>query len=56
MRSDVKSDLDEAAEFKRRFLKAILHPSPPWERERFIDIVDFRIQNIPTLSIPKMRL
>jgi hypothetical protein len=53
MRSDVKSDLDEAAEFERQFLKAFLHSPPPLERENHFRIVDFIIQNIPFLSTLK---
>jgi len=53
MRSDVKSDLHEAAEFERQFLKAFLHPSPPLERESFVRIVELMIPKPTILSIPK---
>ena len=41
MKSDVKSDLDEAAEFERRVLKAFLHPSPPLERKSILKVVTY---------------
>jgi hypothetical protein len=56
MRSDVKSDIDEAAECQERFLKAFLHPSPPLERKSRVGIAGFMIQKASILSIPKMSL
>ncbi len=56
MRSDTNSDLDEAAEFERQFLKAFPPSITPFGKRRHIDNVVLMIQKISILSIQKVRL
>ena len=38
----------------RKILKVFLHPPPPLERESFVEVADFMIQEMNLLSTKKL--
>ncbi len=56
MRSDAKSELNEAVQFERQFLKGFPPSITPFGKRKHIESVVFSIEKISVLSIQKVRL